>query len=119
MKHAILSLLWCLAAGVMPCQADSSQTADTYSFPFQPGDETWKTYQSADDLKEALQIPSDVIKSIATDKLLDLCISYPYNIDMLSTDKAEDGFNLLRSEFNGYAELLTRNDLASVLISRF
>lgn len=50
MKHAILLLLCYLAVGMMPCQADVIQTANTYSFPFKPGDETWKTYQTAKDL---------------------------------------------------------------------
>lgn len=118
MKHFILLLLCYLAVTLIPCQADVIQTASTYSFPFKPGDETWETYQTANELKEALQIPSEVINMIATDNLLDLCISYPYNFDMLSTDNDEDGFMLLCGEFNGYPELLKRNDLGAALISR-
>lgn len=59
MKHALLMLLCYLAGSWMLCQADVLDAAMNYSFPIKPEDETWKTYETAKELKGPLQIPSD------------------------------------------------------------
>lgn len=99
--------------------AQVSQRATTgWDYPFHPGDEQWKSYTSPQERIAALQIPEDKLKSISTSDLLNVCLEFPYTMDMLAFDSPEIGFNAVCKEFNGYRELLTRQDLADALLAK-
>jgi len=109
----LLILLLCIQASGQP---DSSANSPAFEFPFLPGDSVWATYSSTQDRVNALQIPEETLKNIGTHDLLNICLDFPYNFNMLLLDSEEAGFESIRNQFNGYKELLKRTDLTEALI---
>lgn len=93
--------------------------SDTYKHPFGFGDLKWNSYKTVQDRKIALQIPLVIIESITTRNLLEVCLDYPYLIDFESFNDQDTGFAALLSEFNGFGELMKRDDLTDVLLEYF
>jgi len=50
----------------------------TWDFPVKPGTEEWKSLESRNERAKACQIPDDVLPSLSTGRLIELCLSYPY-----------------------------------------
>lgn len=70
------------------------------------------------DRVELLQLSDAEKKVISTTNLLDLCLQYPYNINIIAYNDIQEGFKNLLYEYNGYAELFSRNDLFDVILER-
>lgn len=87
-----------------------------YRFPFGVNDKKWKQFDTPAERKAALQIPASVIDSIPTQDLLHICLDYPYNIDFFLFNNFQEGFQSIVSQFNGYRELLRRNDMVDVVL---
>lgn len=84
-----------------------NERATAFEFPFQPGDAQWKSFSSPQDRIAALQIPEGELKTISTNDLLNVCLDFPYSMDILAFNSPETGFNAICNEFNGYRELFT------------
>ncbi|MBR6286671.1 MAG: hypothetical protein IKR18_06760 [Bacteroidaceae bacterium] len=96
------------------------QTTDgSFVFPFSASDNKWKEFKTVRERKEALQIPETTLKQISTENLLEVCMDYPYIIDMLAYDNPDVGFKALTNGFNGYRELLERKNLKDVIVLSF
>jgi len=67
----------------------------------------------------ACQIPDDKLKLLSTAELLETCLNYPLLPDIFAFNKMQDGFDKFKNDFNGIKELLTRKDVAIVLISKY
>jgi len=88
-----------------------------YSFPLYPGDEEWNLYiDDINKIKEKLRLPKHLLKIMRTADLLEVCLDYQYMIDFLFYDDLQTGFEYLCKEFNGYDELLQRQDLAQTML---
>ena len=97
----------------------SAQDRDSISFhyPFLPGDELWQKYETHQERVAALQIPANILPTLPTKELLQVCLNYPYLIDFLIGDNnLQSGIEILFSEFNGFLELLKRKDAGIVLL---
>lgn len=92
---------------------------EEYTIPFHQNDIKWNSYRNTDERLAALQIPQDVLNKISTDNLIDVCFDFPYLFDFYAYDNQYQGFECLKKEFNGFQELLTRPDVAKVLINRY
>lgn len=77
----------------------------------------WKQYKEIPKRIAALQIKDEVIDTISTASLFEECINFPYLIDFLFYGANQDAFLKMESEFNGFKELLNREDLPKILIS--
>lgn len=109
MKH--LLLLLALSSVFMPEQLFSQ-----YKYPFGPDDKEWYSFSDVNERKAALAIPNDCLNGIRTSELLELCLDYPYLMDFFAYNSSEKGLNALMSDFNGFKELLNREDLMPCLI---
>ena len=89
-----------------------------YSFPIIPGSDIWKN-TSYSQRVEMLQIPVDTLKNISTQRLLETCLYYPFNIDIFLCDNQSEGFYKVRNQFNGYVELFQRDDFIQELITLY
>ena len=89
-----------------------------YSYPFFPGCDEWDDMNYSQRL-ESLQIPSDTLENISTSRLLETCLYYPYNIDILYSDNYFTGFENIRNDFNGYTELFLRSTFIQELIDLY
>lgn len=87
-----------------------------YSFPVVPGTEAWRSIGYAQRVA-SLQLPADTLQSISTDRLLETCLYYPFNIDIFAFDNQIASFRRVKEQFNGYVELYQRTTLNGFLQS--
>ena len=86
---------------------------DTYNFPFKQEDKEWIQFESVAKRITALQIPDTILSVISTEGLLETCLKFPYLTDIMFCENYQKGFEALTLEFNGFQELLKRNDLTT------
>jgi len=65
------------------------------------------------------QIPETQLKTLNTNELLEKCLSYPYITDVMFAQNIPLMFKYIRQEFNGFHELLGRQNAAEVILNRF
>lgn len=88
-----------------------------WDYPIKPGTEKWKTLKTNQEILDTCQIPSEIIKKLSTEDLVQLCLNYPLLGDMLfSNTNYQDGFNVISSNFNGFQELFKRKDAGAELL---
>lgn len=118
MKKSILFLLFLVVQTALFAQ-EENKTAKVYTYPFKQGDAKWKSFKSAKDRIQALQIPDSIRTIIPTDQLLDLCLDFPYLTDMYAFDDFQKGFKYMISEYNGFDELLDRGNAIDALLDEY
>ena len=89
-----------------------------FSYPIKPGDGKWEKINSVKDRIASLQIPETILPDIPTDRLLDICLDYLYLLDVLFCDDYQKGLEALKTEFNGFNELLSRKDLGQCVFAK-
>lgn len=111
MKKHFLIIILCL--GVYALKAQSS----TWDYPIKPGSPEWATLLDHNDMVDVCQIPENVLASLSTEDLLELCLNYPLKIDLFSYNSILEGINKVANQFNGLQELLNRTDNAQHLLN--
>ena len=96
MRRTVTLLLWSLVF----CAATSAQNT-TWSYPVKPGSAEWAAFQSHDEMLAACQIPADVLKSVTTEDLVEICMDYPLIFDAYAYDNLPEGIEKLSAEFYG------------------
>lgn len=89
-----------------------------YSFPVVPGTDAWKSISYTQRVA-SLQLPVDSLQSISTERLLETCLYYPFNIDIFAFDDQIASFGRVKEQFNGYAELYQRADFVQQLMNLY
>ena len=89
-----------------------------YSYPYFPGCAEWEDMNYSQRL-DSLQIPFDTLENISTSRLLETCLYYPFNINIMLSDDYLKGFEKVRNNFNGYAELFLRSNFIQELIDLY
>ena len=89
-----------------------------YSFPVVPGTEAWKSISPAQRVT-SLQLPVDTLQNISTERLLETCLYYPFNLDIFAFDDQVASFGRVKEQFNGYAELYRRADFVQKLMNLY
>lgn len=84
-----------------------------------PGTNEWQHLNSHDEMVAVCQLSDDQITNMSTDDLLNALLTYPLLIDMFVCDSLQSGFELIRSNFNGIEELLTRPDASEVIARKY
>lgn len=90
-----------------------------WDYPVKPGTEEWKKFNSNEEMVDACQIPEDVLTSLSTDDLTELCLQYPLLYDIFAFDNLNNGLDKLFSDFNGVRELSKRKDVFERLLERY
>lgn len=93
--------------------------SDTYQYPVLPGTDEWKKLNSLAEKVAVCQIPYQKLKSISTEGLLETLLSYPLIIDYVAFDEMQVGFNRIKTENNGFAELYERKNVYDVIYERY
>lgn len=91
----------------------------TWDYPIKPGSEEWKGFQSSMEMVDACQIPDNILNSISTKELLNICLRYPMFLDIHFANNLQDGLDIIIPSFNGLAELLNRDDCPEVLMDKY
>jgi len=110
MKRVMLCLL--LFSAVVSATA---QERKPYQFPVQPGTDKWKKFQTHAEMLAACQLPADYLKNSSTADLAQTCLNYPLFTDFLAYNSHQEGINAIINDFNGFRELLARQDNAQAL----
>ncbi len=87
----------------------SLSAINEYEFSLNPSMEEWKTL-SVEVKIEMLQIPTEELKTISTEKLVYAYLNHPLRNLMFAYNTTRDGYLRIYKEFNGLRELNLRND---------
>ncbi len=115
MKKFLLIILLSLVS----VRAHSQKVCNTdFEYPIKPGDAKWENISSVAERIAALQIPEAILAIIPTESLLDICLDFPYLLDVLFYEDYQKGLEALRAEFNGFDELLNRKDIGKFALAK-
>lgn len=90
----------------------------SWDYPVKPGSAEWAAFSSRDEMRFACEIPSDILSSVSTETLVELCLNYPLVYDVFAYDNLETGFKSVSNDFNGMRELANRKDNATSLLTK-
>ncbi len=95
--------------------------ADCYTYPCLPGTDGWKElhYHGLLGVYEACKIPQDILKSLSTEAVIQAFFDYPFISDYYAFNSMLEGFNSMTNKNSAYAEILKRDDVASILVERY
>jgi hypothetical protein len=97
-----------------------SNTGETkWDFPVKPGTSSWKLLKNNAEKVEACQVPGEVLSTLNTQELLDVCLNYPLLPDIFAFNNIKDGFNKFEDDFNGFRDLLKHDDAPKELLSKY
>jgi hypothetical protein len=119
MRKAFILLLLVL----LSCSKDESESlkcvattfSDAFKYPIKPGTEAWIALGSREPRAQACMIPNEILKTISTGGLFESLLSYPFILDYGAWDEFQLGFEKLKNENKGFAELYSREDLNQVI----
>ena len=114
MKKIILYLLI-----TIPIFSFAQNEKATWDYPVKPGSEEWKTFENTYQKIESCQIPYDILKSISTENLIQLCLNYPLFPDLFFSNYLQSSFNRMIEQFNGFKELIKREDAGNILLELY
>jgi hypothetical protein len=96
-----------------------TQEKVTWDFPVKSDTEEWKTTRGSANRISKCQIPENILKTLSTRDLLDICLKYPLLIDVFAFNDIDVGFEKYENDFNGFRELLTRPDAIDYLFQKY
>ena len=88
----------------------------TWNYPVHPGTEEWNKLNTFPERFNALNVPDDILTEMTTENLVKTCLRYPWWILITSRDNNQDGYDFLKSVFNGFRELEKRKDAGTELL---
>lgn len=92
---------------------------DRYTFPVQPGSIEWKGLKSHREMVDACQIPKNILKRMCTVGLIDTYLDYPLLFTIFAFNNTNEGLQQIKTEFNGFPELLKRDDCATLFLQKY
>ena len=90
-----------------------------WDYPVKPGMEEWKNFHSNEEMVNACQIPGDILFSLSTEDLMELCLQYPLLYDVFAFNFLSMGADKLFNDFNGIRELFKREEAAKELLRHY
>ena len=82
-----------------------------YTYPLKAGTDEWQNL-SVQERHARMQLSDNLLGSMRTEDLIEVCLEYPFTLDLFAFNDFQTGFKALYNEFNGFRELLSRDDLA-------
>ena len=82
-----------------------------YTYPLKAGTDEWRNL-NVQQRVERLQLSDNLLGSMRTEDLIEVCLEYPFVINLFAYNDFQTGFKALYNDFNGFRELLSRDDLA-------
>lgn len=96
-----------------------AQNLDAYNFPIKPGTDEWDKLKSYDEKLNAHNVPENILKEMSTDGLIETCLSYPEFRLVMTRNSLQEGYNYVKSIFNGFRELESRPDAGIKLLEKY
>lgn len=122
-RKIVVAILW-VSIVVSVIQVAKAKNKDfklekEFEYSVTPVDEQWAEFSSHKEMLEVCQLPYAYLKEVSTEELLDKVKEYPLIIDILNYDDLKSGVNAVAKQFNGLQELLSREDLTSVILTKY
>lgn len=78
----------------------------------------WPSYDNHIDMVNAAQIPTHILNQMSTEDLVEAFLLYPLRYDLIVWNSYRQGFDAVKSQFNGLEELVNREDGAQKLLEK-
>ena len=118
-KASIFQAILLVGVAILYSNTIYGQNTTRWDFPVKPGTKEWKQIKTIENRISACQIPEDRIKFISTKDLIEVCVDYPLYHSVMSAPDIVQGINKVSNEFNGFNELISRNDYQRALLKRY
>ena len=92
---------------------------EPYEFPITQYDDQWKEFETKAEALSVCQIPEEILNKMTTEALLETVLNYPFIIDYIAFNDYKDAADNMMRDFNGFSELLSREDLTEVLLEAY
>ncbi len=92
-----------------------AQEKVTWDYPVKPGSEEWRFTSYAEKLQKN-QPPLSLMDKLTTPQLFDLCINYPFNMDIFLFNNPNNGIRKVLNESSCWQEFIKRKDGVKTLI---
>jgi len=91
-----------------------------WDYPVKQGTEAWNRTRTHAERVAVCQIPENLLSSISTKDLAEICLKYPVLFETLySSNTYDSGLDRLFEEFNGIAELFKRSEVSKALLNQY
>ena len=114
-KINLLITMFCVC---IVCNAQISDNVK-WDYPVKPGSQEWDSFTSGLQMREACQIPEEILKGLSTKDLLELCLNYPMWLDYTASNDERTGISFMINRFNGLDELIKRKEGVFELINAY
>jgi hypothetical protein len=98
---------------------NAQEALQSWDYPIKPGTEEWKAFKTNKELVAACQLPEEVLKTVSTPYLLEVCLNYPLFDDIYLKESLADGVKLIINSFNGLSELVGREDFTKTIVDLY
>lgn len=112
----LISIILLLAIWDSTFSQDSQKTWD---YPIKPGSREWLSKSDFLERLSLLNIPDDTIKSMGTNRLVNICLEYPYFGLIFTRNSLQQGYEFIKNNFNGFRELENRPDAGDILLKKY
>lgn len=102
----------------MPMLAVAQNEKATWDYPIKPGSEEWRSSPYVEKIQKN-QPPASIINQMPTSDLLDLCLKYPFNKDMLLFNNPNTATRKVLKESLGWQEFIKRKDAVETFIGYY
>jgi len=113
MKKILILLLCFATCSIVYAQ---TETKITWDYPVKPGMEEWNQLITEKERIEALQVPDNILASLSSKEIVDLCITFPAFGYFTAYNTPQEGFSIMFDRFNIFKHLLLRKDAGKSLI---
>lgn len=114
-----LLVCWCIAFTLLVSASAAEVITEKYKFPIVPGMPEWSEFESVTEMREACQVPEEILENMTTEALVQTAMDHPFLTDLYFYDTLQDGFDSLAESSNVVAELLQRDDAAEALFNEY
>ena len=90
-----------------------------WDFPIRYGTPEWSSLKTVEEQFNAYNIPYGILKQVSTSELIKICMHYPEWGLMHAYNSRVAGFSILCDYFNGFRELLRRDDATLELMNEY
>lgn len=114
-----IKLLICLLSVSFIYTVSAQEKNDAWDYPVKPGTNAWKALKNNTEKVQACHVPDDILFTAKTPELLRICLSYPLLPDIFAFNNIKDGFEKFETDFNGFRELIKRDDVSNELLKKY
>ncbi len=92
---------------------------NSWNYPIKPGTEQWKSLKTLNERIAVQQIPENILKSLSTEEVFSAWLELPGRLELLAFSTMQNGFEVTVRRYNVLKELLNRNDVGKVVLSKY